>query len=159
MNTNNAFITTLPDFLEIQRSSFCCFLSKGLSEELSNFSVIKDLTNSITLDFFGNDFRIQKPVLDIVETKSRDRTFAIRIYVPVSISKLKHFENFNKDKVYTFIGEIPLMTNRGTFVINGCEPRTMIMIRARSMMSIGLRSKSSLMLPLDLVSQFLEKNQ
>ena len=121
MNTNNAFITTLPDFLEIQRSSFCWFLSKGLSEELSNFSVIKDLTNSITLDFFGNDFRIQKPVLDIVETKSRDRTFAIRIYVPVSISKLKHFENFNKDKIYTFIGEIPLMTNRGTFVINGCE--------------------------------------
>jgi DNA-directed RNA polymerase beta subunit len=99
MNTNNAFITTLPDFLEIQRSSFCWFLSKGLSEELSNFSVIKDLTNSITLDFFGNDFRIQKPVLDIVETKSRDRTFAIRIYVPVSISKLKHFENFNKDKI------------------------------------------------------------
>ena len=97
------------------------YIGTVLSEELSNFSVIKDLTNSITLDFFGNDFRIQKPVLDIVETKSRDRTFAIRIYVPVSISKLKHFENFNKDKVYTFIGEIPLMTNRGTFVINGCE--------------------------------------
>ena len=118
---NSAFITTLPDFLEIQRSSFCWFLSKGLSEELANFSIIEDLTNSITLNFFGNDFRIQKPPLDIVETKARDRTFAIRIYVPVLISKVKNFDNFNKDKIYTFIGEIPLMTNRGTFIVNGCE--------------------------------------
>ena len=118
---NSAFITTLPDFIEIQRASFCWFLSKGLSEELANFSVIEDLTNSITLNFFGNDFRIQKPLLDIVETKARDRTFAVRIYVPVLISKVKNFDNFNKDKIYTFIGEIPLMTDRGTFVVNGCE--------------------------------------
>ena len=52
-----AFLTTLPDFVEIQRASFCWFLSKGLSEELEKFSSIKDFANIIELNFFWS--RIQ----------------------------------------------------------------------------------------------------
>ena len=66
---NKAFVTTLPDFVEIQRASFCWFLSKGLSEELENFSSITDFTNSIELTFFGYDYKIRKPKYDIIEAK------------------------------------------------------------------------------------------
>ena len=48
-----AFLTTLPDFLEIQRASFCWFLNKGLTEELEKFSAISDLYSTIELNFFG----------------------------------------------------------------------------------------------------------
>ena len=60
-----AFLTTLPDFVEIQRASFCWFLSKGLSEELEKFSSIKDFANIIELNFFGQEYKIRKPKYDI----------------------------------------------------------------------------------------------
>jgi DNA-directed RNA polymerase subunit beta len=117
---NKAFVTTLPDFVEIQRASFCWFLSKGLSEELENFSSITDFSNDIELNFFGYDYKIRKPKYDIAETKKRDSTFGVRIYVPMSISIYNKPQGIN-NKTNVFIGELPLMTDRGTFIINGCE--------------------------------------
>ena len=120
MNNNKAFLTTLPDFVEIQRASFCWFLTKGLREELNNFSSITNFTNTIELNFFGNDFKIRKPKFDIIETKKRDTTYAVRIYVPMSINIFDEFKP-PKSRTNVFIGELPLMTDRGTFIINGCE--------------------------------------
>ena len=118
---NKAFVTTLPDFVEIQRASFCWFLSKGLSEELENFSSITDFTNSIKLTFFGYDYKIRKPKYDIVEAKKRDSTFGVRIYVPMSISIFHNQPKGINNRTNVSIGELPLMTDRGTFIINGCE--------------------------------------
>ena len=117
-----AFLTTLPDFVEIQRASFCWFLSKGLSEELEKFSSITDFANIIELNFFGQEYKIRKPKYDINESKRRDGTYAVRIYVPMSINVFNN-ETLNKQNTKTnvFIGELPLMTDRGTFIINGCE--------------------------------------
>ena len=117
-----AFLTTLPDFVEIQRASFCWFLAKGLSEELEKFSTITDLYRNLELNFFGNEYKIRKPKYDIIETKRRDNTYAVRIYVPM-ILKLSDVdaEITNNFKTNVFIGELPLMTDRGTFIINGCE--------------------------------------
>ncbi len=117
-----AFLTTLPDFVEIQRASFCWFLSKGLSEELEKFSSITDFANIIELNFFGQEYKIRKPKYDINESKRRDGTYAVRIYVPMSINVFNN-DTLNKQNTKTnvFIGELPLMTDRGTFIINGCE--------------------------------------
>ena len=117
-----AFLTTLPDFVEIQRASFCWFLSKGLSEELEKFSSITDFANIIELNFFGQEYKIRKPKYDINESKRRDGTYAVIIYVPMSITVFNN-ETLNKKNTKTnvFIGELPLITDRGTFIINGCE--------------------------------------
>ena len=61
-----AFLTTLPDFVEIQRASFCWFLEKGLSEELEKFSSITDLYKNIELNFFGQEYKIRKPKYNIL---------------------------------------------------------------------------------------------
>jgi DNA-directed RNA polymerase subunit beta len=117
-----AFLTTLPDFVEIQRASFCWFLSKGLSEELEKFSSIKDFANIIELNFFGQEYKIRKPKYDINESKQRDGTYAVRIYVPMSITVFDNQKlNQKNTKTNVFIGELPLITDRGTFIINGCE--------------------------------------
>jgi DNA-directed RNA polymerase subunit beta len=118
---NKAFVTTLPDFVEIQRASFCWFLSKGLSEELENFSSITDFTNSIELTFFGYEYKIRKPKYSINEAKKRDSTFGVRIYVPMSISVFHKQPKGINNRTNVSIGELPLMTDRGTFIINGCE--------------------------------------
>ena len=117
-----AFLTTLPDFVEIQRASFCWFLSKGLSEELGKFSTITDLYRNLELNFFGNEYKIRKPKYNIIETKRRDTTYAVRIYVPMILRVWDVDESITNDtKSKVFIGELPLMTDRGTFIINGCE--------------------------------------
>jgi DNA-directed RNA polymerase subunit beta len=117
-----AFLTTLPDFVEIQRASFCWFLTEGLTEELSRFSSIKDLNKLIELNFFGEEYKIRNPKYDILESKRRNSTYAVRIYVPMAITI---FDNKNlklqNNETHVFIGELPLMTDRGTFIINGCE--------------------------------------
>jgi DNA-directed RNA polymerase subunit beta len=117
-----AFLTTLPDFVEIQRASFCWFLSKGLSEELEKFSSIKDFANIIELNFYGQEYKIRKPKYDTNESKQRDGTYAVRIYVPMSITVFDNQKlNQKNTKTNVFIGELPLITDRGTFIINGCE--------------------------------------
>ena len=125
---NKAFLTTLPDFVEIQRASFCWFLSKGIREELEKFSAITDLYNNTELNFYGQEYKIRKPKYDIIESKYRDTTYAIKIYVPMSLTSFNkeilntELTNANdKKKTLIFIGELPLMTDRGTFIINGCE--------------------------------------
>jgi DNA-directed RNA polymerase subunit beta len=119
-----AYLTTLPDFVEIQRASFCWFLLKGLSEELAKFSSITDLSNNIELNFFGQEYKLRKPKYGILEAKRRDSTYAVKIYVPMSITFSSEELAYSTDKntqTQAFIGELPLMTDRGTFIINGCE--------------------------------------
>ena len=115
-----AFLTTLPDFVEIQRASFCWFLSKGLSEELEKFSSITDLYKFVELNFFGQQYKIKRPKFDILESKRRNITYAVKIYVPVSITLLNSLDSQNS-KINVFLGDLPLMTDRGTFLINGFE--------------------------------------
>jgi DNA-directed RNA polymerase subunit beta len=116
-----AFLTTLPDFVEIQRASFCWFLEKGLSEELEKFSSITDVYNIVEVNFFGQEYRMRKPKYDIFESKKRNSTYAVKLYVPISIKIYNNSPNVQMNRVNIFIGELPLMTNRGTFIINGYE--------------------------------------
>jgi DNA-directed RNA polymerase subunit beta len=113
-----AFLTTLPDFLEIQRASFCWFLKKGLSEELDKFSSITHMHKIVEIKFFNQEYRIKKPKYDLFESKKRNLTYSIKLYVPISI---KIYNNPESPRYYHLIGELPLMSERATFVINGYE--------------------------------------
>ena len=114
--TTPAFV--LPDLVEIQRASFRWFLEEGLIEELDSFSPITDYTGKLELHFLGKDFKLKRPKYDVDEAKRRDSTYAVQMYVP---TRLINKETGEIKEQEVFIGDLPLMTDRGTFIINGAE--------------------------------------
>ncbi len=108
----------LPDLIEIQRSSFRWFLEEGLIEELNSFSPITDYTSKMELHFLGKDFKLKRPKYDVDEAKRRDSTYSVQMYVP---TRLINKETGEIKEMEVFIGDLPLMTDRGTFIINGAE--------------------------------------
>ncbi len=116
LNTLPAF--TLPDLVEIQRASFRWFLEEGLIEELDSFSPITDYTGKLELHFIGKDYKLKSPKYDVDEAKRRDSTYAVQMYVP---TRLINKETGEIKEQEVFIGDLPLMTERGTFIINGAE--------------------------------------
>ncbi len=110
--------TYLPDLVEVQRASFKWFLEKGLIEELQNFSPISDYTGKLELHFIGEEYKLKRPRHDVEEAKRRDATFASQMYVTC---RLINKETGEIKEQEVFIGELPLMTERGTFIINGAE--------------------------------------
>ncbi len=108
----------LPDLIEIQHLSFRWFLEEGLIEELNSFSPITDYTGKLELHFLGNDYKLKEPKHDVDEAKRRDSTYSVQMYVP---TRLINKETGEIKEQEVFIGDLPLMTDRGTFIINGAE--------------------------------------
>jgi len=108
----------LPDLVEIQRESFRWFLEEGLIEELDSFSPITDYTGKMELHFVGKEFKLRSPKYSVDEAKRRDATYAVQMYVP---TRLVNKETGEIKEQEVFIGDLPLMTDRGTFIINGAE--------------------------------------
>ena len=135
----NISVSIIPDLAEIQINSFRSFLEKGLIEVLEYFPIITDPTGKLELRFFGKDYKLKFPRYNVRKAKSRDKTYSMQIYLPSKLTRkdtefikkqknLSHtntLNNLNKYKKYRkrqiFIGDLPLMTNRGTFVISGTE--------------------------------------
>ncbi len=109
---------TLPDLVEIQRASFRWFLEEGLIEELDSFSPITDYTGKLELHFLGDRYKLKRPKYDVDEAKRRDATYSVQMYVP---TRLINKETGDIKEQEVFIGDLPLMTDRGTFIINGAE--------------------------------------
>ncbi|MBE9114904.1 DNA-directed RNA polymerase subunit beta [Lusitaniella coriacea LEGE 07157] len=114
----NSTFTLLPDLIEIQRSSFRWFLEAGLIEELNSFSPITDYTGKLELHFIGENYKLHQPKYDVDEAKRRDSSYAVQMYVP---TRLINKETGEIKEQEVFIGDLPLMTDRGTFIINGAE--------------------------------------
>ena len=124
-------LTNLPDLLEIQKTSFCWFLSNGISEEFSKFSSILNNEENLEVLIYGQEYKLKLPQMTSLEARMKKSTYCVRLYVPVEIKQLQNFElNVKNDltdqkenirKRMVFIGEMPLMTNRGTFILNGIE--------------------------------------
>jgi DNA-directed RNA polymerase subunit beta len=108
----------MPDLVEIQRSSFRWFLEEGLIEELDSFSPITDYTGKLELHFVGKKYKLKEPKYSVDEAKRRDSTYAVQMYVP---TRLIDKETGEIKEQEVFIGDLPLMTDRGTFIINGAE--------------------------------------
>ena len=108
----------LPDLVEIQREIFRWFLEEGLIEELESFSPITYYKGKMEIHFIAKDYKLKRPKYSVDESKRRDATYAVQMYVP---TRLINKETGEIKEQEVFIGDLPLMTDRGTFIINGAE--------------------------------------
>ncbi|HPX93658.1 MAG TPA: DNA-directed RNA polymerase subunit beta [Bacillota bacterium] len=111
-------ILDIPDLLEIQKSSYRWFVEEGLMEVLQESSPITDFSGDIELSFVGRDFDIDNPTYSIEECKERDSNYAAKLYMKVQLHDRVNDDIKTQD---VFIGEFPLMTETGSFIINGAE--------------------------------------
>lgn len=113
------FVSNIPKFSENSINSFCWFLESGLSTELRKLSSSFYFSNpNSRIRIYSDEFMVQKPAYSSIQCKNYGLNYSIRLYVPLEISK----QNDNSlTQLLTFFGEIPLMTENGTFIINGCE--------------------------------------
>lgn len=110
------FVTTIPHFSETILNSFCWFLEYGLSDELFNFSSSLNLNEKLNVRVYNEEFVLKKPKYSSAQCKRYDLTYAVRIYVPIELIEEDYVNEY-----LAFFGEVPLMTEEGTFIINGCE--------------------------------------
>ena len=111
-------ILDIPDLLEIQKSSYRWFVEEGLMEVLRESSPITDFSGDIELSFVDRDFDIDNPTYAIEECKERDANYAAKLYMKVRLRNRVTDEITEQD---VYIGEFPLMTETGSFIINGAE--------------------------------------
>ncbi|MCB1283431.1 MAG: DNA-directed RNA polymerase subunit beta, partial [Microthrixaceae bacterium] len=114
-------VLELPDLIAIQRESFDWFLYQGLADAFRDISPIKDFTEtlSLELEFDPNDEDLRPPPkFTVEECKEKDMTFSAPIFVRA------RFVNQNTGEIKeqtVFMGDFPMMTEKGTFIINGTE--------------------------------------
>lgn len=111
-------ILDIPDLLEIQKSSYQWFLDEGLMEVLEEASPITDFSGDIELSFIDREFDIDNPTYSIEECKERDANYAAKMYMTVRLHDRVN-DMMRTQSVY--LGEFPLMTETGSFIINGAE--------------------------------------
>ncbi len=110
-------ILDMPNLLEIQKDSYRWFLEKGLQEVFRDVAAITDYAGNLELSFI--DFTMDEhPKYSVEECKARDATYATPIKVRVRLRN-KETEEIKEQEI--FMGDFPLMTKAGTFVINGAE--------------------------------------
>ena len=119
MKQSMNYINALPDFIEMQRASFCWFIAQGLTEELAMFSRIHDFSYNTEYVLFGNEYCLVKPIYNIIRAKKYTANYAAQLVIPLEIRNKK--SNIIKFHSQFPIITLPLMTTSATFVINGCE--------------------------------------
>lgn len=116
--SNNEEILKMPNLIEIQKNSYNWFLNEGLKEVFKDVSGITDYTGNLVLDFLDYHLDSDKPNYSIAECKERDATYSAALRVK---ARLLNKENGEIKESDVFMGDFPLMTDSGTFVINGAE--------------------------------------
>ncbi len=111
-------VIDIPNLIEIQKNSYQWFIDEGLMEVLRDVSPITDYSGDIELSFIDKEFDTSAPTYSIEECKERDANFASPLRVKVRLHNKK--EDIFKDQ-FIYIGEFPIMTDNGTFIINGAE--------------------------------------
>ena len=110
-------VLDMPNLIEVQKDSYNWFLTEGLQEVFRDVSAITDYTGNLILDFV--DFHIDdKPKYTIMECKERDVTYAAPLRVRARLQNKETGEIKEQD---IYMGDFPIMTPSGTFVINGAE--------------------------------------
>ena len=110
-------ILEMPNLLEVQKTSYQWFLDTGLRDVFKDVGAIGDYAGNLELSFI--DFSMdEKPKYDVEECKARDCTYAAPIKVKV---QLRNKQNGQINEQEIFMGDFPIMTQAGTFVINGAE--------------------------------------
>jgi DNA-directed RNA polymerase subunit beta len=109
-------ILDMPNLIEIQQKSYQWFLDEGLREMFRDISPIQDFTGNLVLEFV--DYTLGEPKYPVEECKERDATFAAPLRVK---TRLINKETGEVKEQEVFMGDFPLMTEKGTFIINGAE--------------------------------------
>ncbi|HBE80254.1 MAG TPA: DNA-directed RNA polymerase subunit beta, partial [Firmicutes bacterium] len=109
-------ILDMPNLIEIQQKSYQWFLDEGLREMFRDISPIQDFTGNLVLEFI--DYALGDPKYPVEECKKRDVTFAAPLRVR---ARLINKETGEVKEQEVFMGDFPLMTEKGTFIINGAE--------------------------------------
>ena len=107
----------IPNLIQVQKDSYDWFVNEGLGEVLKDISPIEDYTGNLVLEFF--DYYMEKETkYSLEEEKERDTTYSTRLHVKVRLINRETGE-IKEQEIY--LGDFPLMTDSGTFVINGAE--------------------------------------
>ena len=107
----------VPDLIEVQKNSYRSFLKEGLREVLADVSPITDYSESLILEF--TDYSLDdKPKYTVEKCKERDATYAAPLKVTVRLTNRDTHEIKESE---VFMGDFPLMTEHGTFIVNGAE--------------------------------------
>ena len=110
-------VLDMPNLIEVQKNSYRWFLDEGLKDVFNDMSAITDYQGNLVLDFI--DYRLEdKPKYTIEECKERDTTYAAPLIVTTSLLNRETGEIKEQE---IFMGDFPLMTDSGTFIINGAE--------------------------------------
>ncbi|GAB7387304.1 DNA-directed RNA polymerase subunit beta [Bacillaceae bacterium] len=109
-------VLEIPNLIEIQHKSYQWFLDEGLREMFRDISPITDFTGNLVLEFI--DYSLGEPKYTVEEAKERDATYAAPLRVKV---RLINKETGEVKEQEVFMGDFPLMTETGTFIINGAE--------------------------------------
>jgi DNA-directed RNA polymerase subunit beta len=109
-------VLKMPNLIEIQTNSYQWFLNEGIREMFHDISPIQDFTGNLVLEFV--DYSLGEPKYSVDESRERDVTFAAPLKVKV---RLINKETGEVKEQEVFMGDFPLMTEKGTFIINGAE--------------------------------------
>ncbi len=111
-------VLEMPNLIEVQKDSYQWFIDKGLKEVLEDVSPICDFAGNLALEF--NDYYLDdNPKYSIEECKARDATYSKPLKMKVRLINKEAENVVNEQEI--FMGEFPLMTDQGTFIINGAE--------------------------------------
>jgi len=113
------YINALPDFLTMQRISFCWFITQGLMEELALFSRIQDFSQNTEYIMFGNEYSLIKPSYSLLIARKYSGNYRAQLVIPIEVRN-KVVNSIRYQTQFPII-TLPLMTNDSTFIINGCE--------------------------------------
>ena len=113
------YINALPDFLAMQRISFCWFITQGLNEELALFSRIHDFSQDTEYVMFGEEYNLIKPPYNLLIARKYSGNYRAQLVIPIEVRNkiINSVRYHNQFPIIT----LPLMTTYATFVINGCE--------------------------------------
>ena len=119
MKENMNYINALPDFLAMQRISFCWFITQGLNEELALFSRIQDFSQNTEYIMFGEEYSLIKPPYSLLIARKYSGNYRAQLVIPIEVrNKIVNSVRYqNQFPIIT----LPLMTTDATFIINGCE--------------------------------------
>ncbi|MCI6659776.1 MAG: DNA-directed RNA polymerase subunit beta [Peptoniphilaceae bacterium] len=113
-------VLELPNLLAIQKDSFEWFLKEGLREVLEDISPIRDYSGGLILDFVDYHFD-EEMEYTVEEAKERDVNYSRKLKVKVRLVKMEDGEIMDVKEQEVYLGDIPMMTPSGTFIINGAE--------------------------------------
>ena len=113
------YVTALPDFMTMQRTSFCWFINQGLTDELRFFTNIFDFSENTEYVLYAQEFKILKSSCTISIARKYNGNYRVRLVLPLEVRNKKtnivyYYSRFS-------IVALPLMTTVATFILNGCE--------------------------------------